>query len=133
MKHQAPKLNVLIKLYKETQPIRPVVNYRCAPAYKIAKFMAERLKQNLDLPYTYNITNASQYAENIKLVAQPTYRMITLDITNLYTNISNTETLDIIQTGLQNSTQWDKELQIEVLDLLNDTTKQNYFKVNDAV
>jgi hypothetical protein len=40
--------------------------------------MAELLKQNLDPPYTYNITNTSQCAENIKkLVSQPTYRMMT--------------------------------------------------------
>jgi hypothetical protein len=31
--------------------------------------MAEWLKQNLDLPYTYNITNTSQCAENIKKLA----------------------------------------------------------------
>jgi hypothetical protein len=31
MNPQAPKLNGLIKMHKETQPIRPVVNYRCAP------------------------------------------------------------------------------------------------------
>jgi hypothetical protein len=59
--------------------------------------------------------------------------MITLDIVNLYTNIPNTENLDIIQTRLQNNTQWDKELQKEVLDLVNVTVKQNYFKVYEEV
>jgi hypothetical protein len=49
--------------------------------------------------------------------------MITLDIANLYTNIPNTETLNIIQTRLQNNAQWDKELQKEVLDLVNATVK----------
>jgi hypothetical protein len=105
MNPQATKLNVLIKLHKETQSIRPVVHYKCAPTYKIAKFMAEWLKQNLDLPYTYTITNTSQCAKNIKnVIAQPADRLITLDITNLYTNIPNAETLDIIQTRVQNNT-----------------------------
>jgi dTDP-4-dehydrorhamnose reductase len=66
MNPQAPKLNILIKLHKERQPIRPVDNYRGVPTYKIAKFMAEWLEQNLDLLYAYNITSTSKSAENIK-------------------------------------------------------------------
>jgi hypothetical protein len=50
--------------------------------------------------------------------------MITLDITSLYTNIPNNETLDIIQTVLQNNTQLDKELQKHVYDLINVTIKK---------
>jgi retron-type reverse transcriptase len=86
------------------------------------------------MPDVFQPHGAILSGSNIKkLVAQPTYRMITLDSTNLYTNIPNTETLDIIQTRVQNNTQWDKELQKEVLDLVNATVKQNYFKASDMV
>jgi hypothetical protein len=64
MSPQVPKLNVLIKLHKATQPIRSVVNYKCAPTYKISKFMAKLVKKVLNLPYTY-ITNTLQCAENM--------------------------------------------------------------------
>jgi hypothetical protein len=72
------------------------------------------VKQNLYVPYTYNISSTLQYAENIQMVTQPTYKMITLDITSLYTNIPNPETLGRISTKLQNSTQRGKELQVNV-------------------
>jgi hypothetical protein len=61
IKPQAPKLNVLIKLHKVNLPIRPVVNYKNAPTYHIAKFLAKWLKQNMDLPYKYNIDSTILY------------------------------------------------------------------------
>ena len=36
IKPTAPKLNVHLKTHKENQPIRPVINNRPAPAYKVA-------------------------------------------------------------------------------------------------
>lgn len=36
-KTQSPKIECLIKLHKGTQYVRPVVNYKNVPTYKIAK------------------------------------------------------------------------------------------------
>jgi hypothetical protein len=33
----------LIKIYKQAQPIRPVVNWKNAPAFKLAKALAQKL------------------------------------------------------------------------------------------
>jgi hypothetical protein len=66
IKPQAPKLNALIKLHKVNLPIRPVVNYKNAPTYHIAKFLAKWLKQNMDLPYKYNIDSTIHCAEALK-------------------------------------------------------------------
>jgi hypothetical protein len=110
-----------------------VVNYKNAPTYKIAKFIAKYLKQNLDLPRTYNINNSVHCGAKIKkLAASPTYRMVTLDVTNLYTSIPNTETLDIIITKMQDNTIWD-EIRKEVHDLTKVTVIQNYFEYNDSI
>jgi hypothetical protein len=35
----APNLLATIKLHKENKPIRPIINWRNAPAYEIAKKM----------------------------------------------------------------------------------------------
>jgi hypothetical protein len=51
IKPEALTLNALTKLHKETQPIRPTVIHRGATTYKIAEFMATRLKQILNLSY----------------------------------------------------------------------------------
>lgn len=86
------------------------------------------VKQYLDLPYKCNVNNSMQCGENIKnITAQPTYKMITLNISNLYTNITIIKTLELIKTKLQ---PWDKELQREIYDLLAVTVNQNYFEFN---
>jgi hypothetical protein len=43
IKPTAPKLNAPIKIYKENEPIRPVVNNTQAPSYKIVKYLNKRL------------------------------------------------------------------------------------------
>jgi hypothetical protein len=44
MNPKAPQLNALIKVHKQTQPIRPVVNCRCVPTCKIAKTIPKWLE-----------------------------------------------------------------------------------------
>jgi hypothetical protein len=53
MKPQAPYLNALIKTYKVDKPIRPVINNKHAPSYKLAEFLNRQLNQMINLPYTY--------------------------------------------------------------------------------
>jgi hypothetical protein len=71
-------------------PISPIVNYNNAPSYYITKITADCLKRNLELPFEYNIKNS-----------------ITLDITNLYTNIPIHETIELITTKLKDNTNFD--------------------------
>jgi hypothetical protein len=96
--------------------------------------MAKWLKQNLDLPYTCNVNNSLQCAQNTKKLKDThTHRIITLDITNLYTNIPSMKTLDIIKTKLQNDIQGDTECLNEACHLINVAIKQNYFKAKEKV
>jgi hypothetical protein len=128
IKPQAPKLNALIKLHKENLPIRPVVNYKNAPTYNIAKFLAKWLKQNLNLPYKYNINNTTQCAESLmKLNVLPMSKIATLDITNLYTNIPSNETIELVYHKLQEMNPDCVNLHDEINELLKVTIFQNYF------
>ena len=43
----APKLNTLPKIHKEKIPIRHLVNYTTAPAYKLAKYMDYVIRANI--------------------------------------------------------------------------------------
>jgi hypothetical protein len=73
IKHQAPRLNVGVKCHKDMAPIRPIINYRNAPSYYIAKITANWLKQNFELPFKYNVKNSIECAERIEeLNIQPT-------------------------------------------------------------
>jgi hypothetical protein len=44
IKPTAPRLNAYIKIHKQGEPIRPVVNNMQAPAYKVAKFLNKKLQ-----------------------------------------------------------------------------------------
>jgi hypothetical protein len=50
-----PTIRGLIILHKVDQPIRPIVNWQHAPAYKLAKLLMEKIQQLASLPYAYNI------------------------------------------------------------------------------
>jgi hypothetical protein len=50
-----PVINGLIKLHKEMNPIRPVVNMRTSPSYKLAGFVSKCLGSLLSLPFSFNV------------------------------------------------------------------------------
>jgi hypothetical protein len=52
IKPQPPTMNALIKIHKENEPIRPVINNIQAPSYKIAKFLNNWLSDQIQLSNT---------------------------------------------------------------------------------
>ena len=78
-------------------PIRPAVNNRTAPSYKVAKKNSRGiLKQHLNLDNFYTIDNSLKLAHDLtKLTISNSHRLITLDIRDLYVNIPILETIDI--------------------------------------
>jgi hypothetical protein len=50
-----------LKLHKEEIPIRPVINNRTTPAYKLAKHMTKITDQRTTLDNQYNVTNIVVY------------------------------------------------------------------------
>jgi len=88
MKPNAPYLNVLIKTHKQNTPIRPVVNNRPAPAYRLAKFLNKSLNQMIKLPYTYALKNILEIAHELSnLHISSLYRLATFDIKDLYVKL----------------------------------------------
>uniref|UniRef100_A0A161M298 Putative reverse transcriptase n=1 Tax=Triatoma infestans TaxID=30076 RepID=A0A161M298_TRIIF len=125
----APILNALPKIHHPNEPnipIRPVINYTTAPAYKLTQHLAKVIKNKVKLNDTYNIRNTQhliQLTENIGLT--PNSCLLSFDITNLYTSIPITDTLDIMKQKLkrEESTQFVHQL----TNLVQTTTTQNYF------
>jgi hypothetical protein len=58
MNPTAPNLHGTIKLHKPNTPIRPIINWKNAPAYGLAKKLSKLLHNHLKLPNTYNIQNS---------------------------------------------------------------------------
>jgi len=56
----APSIKGLIKLHKPERPIRQVVNWRGAPAYKLAQLFTQKIRSIAPLPNTYTIGNTKE-------------------------------------------------------------------------
>ena len=98
MNPSVPTIKGLIKIHKPKHPIRPVVNWRNAPAYKLAGLLTREIKRLAPPPHTYNISNTTDLINELKdTPTPPHYGLASLDIENLYTNIPVTETPDNFQ------------------------------------
>jgi hypothetical protein len=80
----APTIRSLVKLHKTDQPIRPVVNWRNAPAYKLAKLLTQNIQDLTLLPYSFNIKNTMHLIQQLKQTPiTPSTRFASLDISNM--------------------------------------------------
>jgi hypothetical protein len=85
-------------------------------------------EQHFKLPFTYDVINSRIYVERLKEIdIHSTYRMLILDITNLYTNIPNKEVIELITTELLDCGHYAVNIQNEATELIKVTTEQNYF------
>jgi hypothetical protein len=50
-----PRFHSLIKIHKVNMPIRPVINWKQAPVYKLAHHLANFLTTYIPLPNSFNI------------------------------------------------------------------------------
>jgi len=94
-KPQPPDLRAQIKLHKPGQPIRPVVNNRNAPAYKISKLLVNKVNNLLNFRnHLYIVKDSTALANDLtKLKIDENHRMIPLDIKDLCINLPTLETL----------------------------------------
>jgi hypothetical protein len=130
MNPSAPTIKGLIKLHKPVQPIRPVVNWRSVPAYKLAKLFTQKAGHLTPLPNAFNIQNSRDLIHKMKdTPILPHFTLASLDISNLYTNIPVAETQTILADILK-QTLTDTQTQRELPGWYDKITKQNYFTFN---
>jgi hypothetical protein len=111
--------------HKPDNPIRPVNNIN-APAYKISKFLVNKLNDHLNLKYHYNVKNSTTLASDLaKLRIDENHRMITFDIKDLNINIPIKQTLTITKNLLSEHN--DEHTIKQILTLLETILQQNYF------
>jgi hypothetical protein len=127
----APKIRALIKIHKEDSSIRPVVNWKNAPAYKLARSLVKKLQTNVPLPYAFNIKNTIQLINDLKNIPfDQNLRLASFDISNMHTNIPTEELLTIIESACKNNNV-EEGLKRDILKLLKVVTDQNYFQFMD--
>ena len=128
---KAPILRTSTKIHKLNTPVRPIVNYIPAPAYKVKKYLNKLLKQKLIINNTYNIKNSkhlTQLLSNIRINRNA--KIISLDIKDMYSNVPTEETIKIIENQLLLLNSNTDEIK-QLISMLKITLKQNYFIYNN--
>jgi hypothetical protein len=125
----APNLYTTMKLHKENKPISPIINWKNAPAYELAKQLSKTLHNYLQLPYTYNIRNSVHLMTDLKTIElNKDTGLYSFDITNMYTNIPKIGVINIIKKILENNNEIEKNIQKETIHILETIIQQNYFQ-----
>ena len=94
-----PTLKAQIKLHKDGNPIRPVINNIHAPSYKTAKRLNKILQHHINLDNQYTVINSATLAQNLtRLNINSKHSLITFDIKDVHIPIA--ETIDITTTQL---------------------------------
>jgi hypothetical protein len=133
MNSSAPTIKGLIKLHKRDQLIRPVVNWRKAPAYKLAQLFTKIVGHLAPLPNAFNITNSKDLIHKLNHTPLlPHFCHASLDISNLYTNIPITETQAIFANILEQNLVH-PQTQEELMKWYETITKQNYFSYKNNI
>jgi hypothetical protein len=133
MNLSAPTIKGLIKIQKPGHPIRPIVNWRNAPAYKLARLLTHQIRQLAPLPHTYNVNNTTDLINKLKDTPPlPHYTLASLDITNLYTNVPVNKTRNIISDTLE-QLQLNPQTRQKLLGWYDVITHQNYFSNNSEI
>ena len=123
-----PVMRGLVKIHKEDTPVRPIVNFKNAPTYNLAKTLTKVLKKYIPLPHVYNVHNSVHLMEDLTNAPyNPNLRTASLDISNMYTNIPIKKLLNINENTCENNG-LESALKQEILTLTGLVVTQNYFK-----
>ena len=123
-----PVIRGLVKFHKEDFPIRPIVNWKNAPAYKLARSLVEKIQTHIPLLYAFNIKNTTQLINDLKDIPfEQSLRLASFDISNMYMNIPTGELLMIIKSACESNTVKDG-LKHNIIKLVKVITDRNYFQ-----
>ena len=128
---RGPKLTGLPKIHKNDIPIRTLVNFTTAPGFKTSKKLVTLIKDNIFLKNNHIIVNNIDFINRVNdIKLQPSYKLASFDIVNLYTNIPVNQTLDILNDNLHDTNKLDTQLIKELITILRLILQQNYFTFN---
>ena len=113
--------------------LRPIVSNIGSASYELAKFLANFLSPLSISEYT--VKNTQEFITFTKNVIVPTnYKLVSFDVTSLFTNVPLKETIDIILKRIYISKEIVTEIEKENLKkLLFSCTKEVHFSFNEKL
>jgi len=125
----------LPKIHKKEVPLRPIVDYRNSPFYKMSIFLKNILGL-LDFQ-SYCTKNSKEFVEQLKTTKiRPGEEMVSFDIVSLFTNVPIPETLDYIKECLSKNTIWKQKCNLSedsIMEMLILCTNNNYFSWKNII
>jgi len=127
----APSIRGIIKIHKTGAPIRPVINWRNAPACKLAKMLTKKLQMHIPLLFTFNVKNSVQLMDEILSIPfDPNLQFVSFDINNMYSNVPTSDIEQIIEF-ICNQQFTDGLIKQELVNMSKIIIEQNYFKFDN--
>jgi hypothetical protein len=115
-------------LHKTGHPIRPIVNWGNAPAYKLAQLLIKKLNTHIPLPNIYNVKNSTHLINDLNNIPITAYlKLASFDICNMYPNIPTNDLPHILSITYKQRN-IPSPLQQEIISITELILKQNYFK-----
>ena len=131
MNPRAPQFNAQPKIHKENIPVRPLINFRTSPSFKLAKYLENIIKKNIKIKKNYSLFNNKDLVDKISNIQMlSSCKFASFDITNMYTNIPIDKTIQIIEKNLKINKSLNNSVILDIVKLLNVILKQNYYTFN---
>ena len=132
---EAPKLYGTPKIHKKDYPLRPIVSSIGSISYKAARAVADILSPLVGKTI-HHVQNSKDFVKKLEKVEIPPGRkMVSYDVSALFTSIPIPETIEIIKERLEsdNTLTTRTPLSIDrVLSLLTFCLNTTYFKYDDV-
>jgi hypothetical protein len=126
-----PSIRGLPKVHKENCPIRPIINWQNAPAFKIAKLLNKLIPANTPLPNIFNVKNSIQLTKDLtEITFSSSLKLASFDIENMYSNIPTNNLINIIKY-MRIEQQIQTSISNEIINLTRTIIEQNYFMFQD--
>jgi hypothetical protein len=105
------------KIHKQNIPLRPIVDYRKSPTYKLASYLVPILK--CLCTDQFNLKKSYEFVDNLKSTKiRRTESLVSFDAVSLFTKVPIDETLNIINTKLKNSNEWKEITDLSVENVM---------------
>lgn len=128
----SPRIYGLPKIHKRDIPLRPIVSTLNSPTTELSKYVASILSNAFSGFHTYAVKDTFEFCEKVKNLQLPiNYKIISLDVVSLFTNISWSLTRNLISDHWEHISAVTTIPQDEFLSLLKFLFEANYFQYED--